>query len=126
MLVLRKDQSIRERAEARTHSAEDGACNLLTGYPEIRGGDRPSALDDRVSEADLLVQFERACLHGKCARRGPRLRRLIDDPDTDAQPRQPQGQHQARRPCANNEDVGVTNRRCIHRLRSFSNLARDE
>src|SRR5712692_1906861 len=59
VLVLRKDQRIRERAEARAHSTEDSACHPLTGYPDIRCGDRPSALDDRVSKADLPVQLER-------------------------------------------------------------------
>ena len=91
VLVLGKDQRVRKRAEACAHLAEDGARHLLAGHPEIRGEGLPSTLDDRVSEADLAVQLQRACLHGNRARRRPRLRRLVDDPHAHAQPRQPEG-----------------------------------
>ena len=105
VLVLRKDQRVGERAEARAHLAENRVRHLLAGHPEIGGEDVPSTFDDRVSQADLPVQLERACLHGQRARRRPRLRRLVDDPYAHAQPRQPQGQHEARRPGADDEDV---------------------
>ena len=71
-------------------------------------------------EADLLVQLERACLHGERARRRARLRRLVDDPHADAQPRQPQRQHQARRSCADDENVSAVHHEmftvqdCLH------------
>ena len=103
-------------------SPKNSARRLLAGHPEIRGDDPPSALDDRIGEADLAVELERPCLHGKRARGRPRFRRLVDDPHAHAQPRQPQGQHQTGRACADDEDVGIANRRCIHGLESFSNL----
>ena len=109
MLVLGKDQRIRKRAEASVHVAEHGACRLLAGHPEICRDDLASTLDDRVSEAELVVQFERARLHGNSARRCARFRCPIDDPHAHAQPRQPQCKHQAGRPCADDEDFRVVN-----------------
>ena len=124
MLVLRKDQHVRKRADASAHVAEHGVRHRLAGRPEIDGAHRPSSRDDRVCEADLAVQLERARLHGQRARRRPGLRRLVDDPHAHAQPRQPQGQHQARRPRADDEDVGVADRRCV--LRQWKPCLPDE
>ena len=76
----------------------------------------PPTIDDRIREADLAVQLERARLHGERARRRARPCRLVDDPDAHAQPRQPQGQHQPGRPGADDEDVTLTNRRYTHVL----------
>ena len=89
------------------------------GHPEIDGGHLPSALDDRVREADLAVQLERACLHGERARGRSRLRRLVDDSHADTQPRQPQRQHQARRSCADDEDVSAF----AHRWSQFKTVS---
>jgi hypothetical protein len=66
-----------------------------------------STPDDRAREVDLTVQLKRTCLNGYRARRGLRLRPLVNDPEAYAQPRQPQCQHQAGRPCDNNQDVGL-------------------
>src|SRR5205807_676740 len=80
VLVLRKDQRVWKRTDTGAHVAEDGARDLSAGRPEIGGGHLPSTRDDRLSEADLVVQLQRACLDGQRARRRPRLRRLVDDP----------------------------------------------
>ena len=109
MLVLGKDQRVRERAEACTHVAEENASLVLAGHPQIRGGELPSTPDGCGGEADLAVQLERACLHGNRARRRLRLRLLVHDPHAHAPPRQPQGQHQAGRPRANDENIRVAN-----------------
>ena len=59
VLVLRKDQRIGKRAEARAHFAENGVRRPLPGDPEIDGDHLPPALDDRLSETDLAVKLER-------------------------------------------------------------------
>jgi hypothetical protein len=40
---------------------------MSTRLPEIDGGHLSTAADDRVREADLLVQLECACLDGERA-----------------------------------------------------------
>ena len=89
VLVLGKDQRVRERAEACAQVAEEHAGLVLAGHPEIRGDELPSTLDDRAGEAGLTVQLERARLHGNCARRRLRLRLLVHDPHAHTPPRQP-------------------------------------
>ncbi len=67
VLVLRKDDRIRERAESLAHIAELDVSFFLTRHPEIRCDGLSSALDDCISEPDLIVQLERARLHGERA-----------------------------------------------------------
>ena len=107
VLILGKDQRVREWAEACAHVAEEKTRLVLAGHPEIRGNELPPTLDDRAGEAELSIQLKRARLHGNRARRRLRLRLLVHDPHAHTQPRKPQGQHQAGRPRANDEDVGV-------------------
>jgi uncharacterized cupin superfamily protein len=66
------------------HVIRDEFCHFLAGKPEIHGVHLPSTVDDRVGEADLAVELERARLHGQRARRRTRLGRLVDDPHLDA------------------------------------------
>jgi hypothetical protein len=107
VLVLRKNQRIRKRAKTFAHVPEDDVGRLLARHPEIRGRHLSAAFGNGVREAELTIQFERSCLHGQRARGRSRLRRLVDDADARAQARQPQGQHQARRAGADDEDIGV-------------------
>jgi len=65
------------------------------------------------ARVDLIVQLKRPCLNGDRARRGLRLRRLVNDSEAYAQARQPQGQDQAGRPCANDQDVNFAHRKRI-------------
>ncbi len=118
VLVLRKDLRIRKRTQTEAHLTEDGSRHLVAGHPEIRSEDLSSTLDHRVRQADLAVQLERARLHGQRARRRPRPRRPVDDSHAHAQPRQPQSQHQARRACADDEDVSLAYRH-IPAVRGF-------
>ena len=105
MLVLRVDQRIGIRTQILTHLPEDHMRGLATRLPQVDGGHLPAAAHDRVGQSDLAIEFERASLHRQGARRRTWLRGLIDDADTNAQPSQPQGQHQARRSGADDEDV---------------------
>src|SRR5258708_37661185 len=56
VLVLRKDQRVREGAQSRAHVGEDCACHILASHPEIGGHAFPSTLDDRMGAADLAVK----------------------------------------------------------------------
>ena len=78
----------------------------LAGHPEIRGHGLTSLLNHRISEANLVVELERSRLNSQRARCRSWLGRLVDDPHPHAQPRQPQGQHQACRSCAYDQDLG--------------------
>ena len=63
VLVLRKDQRVGERAEARAHVAEDGARHLLAGHPEIRRR-RPSVHRSTTASARPIWRYSssvRAC-----------------------------------------------------------------
>jgi len=119
VLILRKNQQVRKRAQTLAHFPEDGTRRLPAGHPEICRDYPPATFDDGVGEADLAVELERPSLHGKRARRRPRFRSLVDNPHAHAEPRQPQGQDQARRPCADDEDVCLARRRSSHCLRSL-------
>jgi hypothetical protein len=124
VFVLGKDQRIRKRTDGGAHVAQDGVRHRLAGRPQIDGSHRPPTGDDGVSEADLAVQFERACLHRQGARRRSRFRRLVDDSHAQAQPGQPQGQHQARRSCPHDEDVGIADQRQTAPLTSNESAAK--
>ena len=72
----------------------------LAGNPEIRGHRFAPALNYRICEPDLAVELERSRLNGQGARGRSWFGRLVNDSHPYAQPRQPQGQHQACRSCA--------------------------
>ena len=109
MLVLGKYQRVGERAEARAHFTEDRTCRLFASDPEISGQGLPSTLDDVVREADLAVVV-RAYVPARQPRATlsqvpPSCRRLSREyPAASAT-----GQHEAGRPCADDEAVGVAN-----------------
>jgi hypothetical protein len=73
--------------------------------PEIARKDLMPPGDDGVREIELPVEFERAGLHGDGARGRPRLGGLVDDPDLDAQLRQPKRQHEPGRARARDQNV---------------------
>ena len=102
-----KISAIRKRTDAAPIAPRTACATCLPAAQRLTAIIFRPPLDDRIGEANLAVQLERARLHGERARRRPRLRRLVDDPHAHAQPRQPQGQHQARRSCADDQDVRV-------------------
>src|ERR1700731_1420862 len=65
VFVLRKNQRVRERAESCADVAEEKAGDPLASHPEIPAQDFSSTLDDGLSDADLTVELERACLYGE-------------------------------------------------------------
>ncbi len=84
VLVLRVDQCVRERAQARAHGAQHAVRHLLAGDPQIHRENAPSEVDHRAGETDLAIQLERAGLDGERARRRSGFRGLVDNPDADA------------------------------------------
>ena len=123
VLVLRKNQCVGKRTDAGAYIAEHCVRDVFAGRPEIDCTHWPSSGDDRVSDADLAVQFERACLHGKRARRRSRLLGLVHDPHAHAQQCQPQPQHKTCRPCTDNQDLGVGHFRGTHRWSTVGTTA---
>jgi hypothetical protein len=84
VLVLRIDEREGIRTDTHPHVAEHRPCHLHACYPQIRGADPPSTLDDLVGETDLSIELERTRLHRDRTRRRPRLRRLVGDLDAHA------------------------------------------
>jgi hypothetical protein len=80
---------------------------MFARLPKSDGGHPPASGDDGISESDLSVQFERSSLNCECAGRRSRLRGLVDDPGTDAEPGQPQRQNQTRWSGAYDENISV-------------------
>jgi hypothetical protein len=74
-------------------------------HPKIYGGNFASALYNFVRKTNLIVKFQRARLHGECARSRSRLGSFINDSDAHAQVGEPQSEHQASRARANDQDV---------------------
>jgi hypothetical protein len=114
VLVLRVDQRIGKWTDPGAHGAQYGMRHLLAGDPKIHREHGSPAIDHGVGETDLPIQLERTRLDGQCARRRSGFRGLVDDPHVDAQPRQPQGQHQPCRAGTDDQYVGVGCRGCTH------------
>ena len=81
--------------------------------PESRITRGTSRWGSRISSpAELMSQWRgvsHARLDGNGTRGRRRLGKLIDDSQAHPQPCEPQRQHQARRSCPDDEDVGLTN-----------------
>ena len=109
VLVLRKDQRIGKRTDPGADIAEHRVRDVFAGRPEIDRTHSPPGGDDRVGDANLPVQFERACLDGKRTRGRSRLFGLVHDAHAHTQPRQPQPQDKTGRSCSDDQNfcVGV-------------------
>ncbi len=75
--------------------------------PKIHGGDLVAAVNDGLRKSELLIELKRAPLNRQRTRCGTGSREPVDDPDAHAESGEPQGQHQARRTCANDQDIGL-------------------
>jgi len=73
--------------------------------PKIHGAEAKTLAKDVVSQAQLLIKFERSSLHGERARRRPRLGRRVDDAHADAELFEQQGQPQTRRARADHQHL---------------------
>ena len=75
--------------------------------PEIDRIERTAAFGDEIGDAELLIELERACLHGERARCRAWFGRGVDDADADTQAREEQREHEARGPRAGDEHLGI-------------------
>jgi hypothetical protein len=107
VLVLREDQRVGKRTDARANLSEDRARPMPPGDPQVEREDSPSLCIDRLRKADLLIELEGARLHGERARRGAGTCGLVDDLDANAVAREEQGEHKAAGAGAGNQDIAV-------------------
>src|SRR5437773_3849818 len=107
MLILRKNDHIRECADAGPDGAEMNMGNLPALDPKIHVGERESALDDGGGKPDLPIELERSGVDREGARRGAGLSDSIDDPDAYTAVGEPQRKRKAGRSGAGDQDIGV-------------------
>src|SRR5262245_52220792 len=108
MFILRKDDRIWIRTNSLAHRPEREMRPLLASYPEIDCKRCTAAFDDGLGETDLTVKFQRPRLHRERSRCRSGLHGLVDNPDADAQVRQPEGKNQAGWPSSDNENIGFS------------------
>ena len=85
MLVLREDVEEGISGQPLANCAEGQLGSALPAHPEIDRLDAVPGAHDIVGQADLPVQFQRSCLHGKRTRGCSGLRHAVDDPWPDAE-----------------------------------------
>ena len=113
VLVLRVDDHVRKRRQPGADVPECHAARLSATHPQIDGGEAQSVVDHLGVYAELAIELERARVNHQGARRGARLRRLVDDAHAHAEAREGQRQHQAGGPGTDNKYIGVNHRRAL-------------
>ncbi len=106
VLVLGEDEHVVVGPEAEADLVHIDRGHHLAADPQVQGADLVTAVDHRVGHADLSVELQGPRLHGQGARGGPRVRGLVDDAQLHAEFGQPQGQDQAGRTGADDQDFG--------------------
>ena len=114
VLILGEDQQVREGAQSLAYVAEVGTSCRLAAHPDVDGRELEAAVDDLVRKTDLAIELERTRVHRERARRGPRLGRLVDDPDVGAHALEPERQDQAGRAGADDENLRRASRHRRH------------
>lgn len=107
VLVLRKNDHVRKRADADSNSAEVDVSNLPTFSPQIDGGELESALNDSVGKTDLSIELERSRVDDERTRCRAGLGHFINDAHTNPQSREPQSKHEAGGSGAGDQDIGI-------------------
>ena len=74
VLVLRKDQRVGNGLRPAPMSPKTARATFLPATQSFAAAAFNPLFDDGVSEADLVIELQRPCLHGDGARRRPRLR----------------------------------------------------
>src|SRR6202041_2749290 len=105
MLVLRENEGKRKGGETLPQIPDRNTSHRLGFDPEIDAGDFVAAINYGLSESELLIELKRAPLNGQCTGGSTGGRQLVDDSHAHPESGQPQGQHQARRTCANDEHL---------------------
>ncbi len=115
VFILGVDQSVGKRTEARAQPAELDVRGLLSPGPEICRGELEPRRHHLLGETELAIQLESARLQRHRARGRARLGALVDDANPDAEPGQPESEHEAGWTRADDEDLGVHVRKLIPR-----------
>ena len=105
VLVLRKDDPERIRAETAPEVTELEPSCALGPAPEVDGGEDETAAHDLRREIDTAVELEGARLHRERARRRPRRARLVDDANADPELRERDREHEPGGAGARDQDV---------------------
>src|SRR6185312_16951802 len=95
MCVLGIDQYVGVRADAGAHGTEGRVGDAAAGDPEIGGFDLAAGGDHGGGEVHLGVELEGAGLHAESAGVGGGGGQPVHDAHLDAEPVEPQRQHQA-------------------------------
>ena len=116
VFVLREDERIGVRANARAHRSEHRARNPAARDPRLAAGRLRATRNSAIRQTDLTVELERAGLHGDGARRRRRRRCLVDNPDLNAQACEPQRQNQTGWAGSDNQHLGWVPRAPVPRF----------
>ena len=95
VLILRKDEKVRKWGESGPNRSDVGSRDVPAVDPEVHRVERDGARDDVVGDPQLAIELQGAGMDHQRSRRGSRLGDLVDDPDGDAAPRQPEREHEA-------------------------------
>src|SRR5207249_10098622 len=110
VLVLRVDEPVRKGAPARAQAAEVEVRGSSASGPEICCGEHQARFDHFVGDTELAVELQRPRLNRQRTRSGPWFGRFVDDADPDAEPGEPESEHQTGRAGADDEDFRVHTR----------------
>ncbi len=95
LIVLRQDQDKRKRTEALAKHPERKSLDVVSAPMKAHGRHHAPARQGVLRQAQPAIEFQGAGLQRKGAGRSARSRSAIDDPQANAQPRQPERQHHA-------------------------------
>ena len=114
--VLREDKREGERGQLLAHAIQGQPCDLGALNPEVRPRNLDAAVDERVGHPKLAVELQRASRDGQGTRGGSRLSGLVEDPHGDAEPGQPEREHETGGAGAGDQDLDVGPRSLNQRL----------
>ncbi len=105
VLVLRKDQQVRKRAQPDAELAERHATHPLALHPEVQRVEGLPTPDRGISHPELPVKLQGSCVDDDGSGSCSRAVRLVDDADGHAKLGQEDGQHQPGRSGADDENL---------------------
>ena len=120
MFVLRQAQHERVGAESGADRAQRQAGQFPARLVEMHGLDPDPQRDEFVGKAHLLVKLQRARMHGHGARGLAGAAVAVDDAKRHAMAGQPQGEHEAGRAGADDQDLGGVHLNSIGQLFSIA------
>ncbi len=118
VVVLGEAEHERVRAEALADVTERDDGHLARPVAEVEAIEPEAAGDDVVGDAELAVELEGAGLDGHRAGRLARAGVSVDQAERTPRPRQPEGEDQAGRAGADDQDVAVHAVRSVPRWRT--------